>query len=116
MDNERILDKLRKAKVMEADIMTGAPLIICPSNGSQISKKMKKVLKRFKEENKIDVKLCERGGSNIAKSDPLKSPTCSKKDCFHCSAEGGGIAWELCCLCAEIIVNFKTYIYSDQTF
>jgi hypothetical protein len=75
---------------------------------------MKKVLKRFKEEHRIDVKLCERGGSNIgsiAKSDPLKSPTCSKEDCFHCSAEGGGIALELCCLCSEIIVNFKTYIY-----
>ena len=54
---------------------------------------MRKVLKRFKEEHKIDVKLCERGGSklgNIAKSDPLKPPTCSREDCFPCSAEGGG--------------------------
>ena len=59
-----------------------------------LSKKMKKVLKQFKEEHKIDVKLCERGGSNIgsfAKSDPLKPQTCSREDC---SAEGGGIAVE----------------------
>ena len=79
---------------MEEDIVAGAPLIICPSAGDQISKKMKKVLKRFKEEHKVDVKLCERGGSkigNIAKSDPLKPPTFSREDYFPCSAEGGGV-------------------------
>ena len=99
IENEKKrLEKLRKAKLwhqvgMEEDIVGGAPLIICPSTCDQISKKMKNVLKRFKEEHKINVKLCERGGSkigNIAKSDPLKPPTCSREDCFSCSAEGGG--------------------------
>ena len=44
MENERRLEKLRKAKLwhkvgMEEDIVAGAPLIICLSAGDQISNK-----------------------------------------------------------------------------
>ena len=65
--------------------MAGAPLIICPSDGEVISKKMKDVCKIFKNEHNIDVKVFERGGikiGNIAKSDPLSPSNCGRNDCF----------------------------------
>ena len=58
---------------------------------------MKKVCNQFREEHKIDVKICERGGTklgSIAKSDPLKSLVCGRDDCFPCKNEGGGIVVE----------------------
>ena len=76
MVEERRLAKLRKQSTwdFEEGILAGAPLIICPSAGEIISRKMKQVCKIFKEEHKIDVKVFERGGVKIgliAKSDPL---------------------------------------------
>ena len=48
-------------------IMAGAPLIICQSAGDSISKKMNAVCNKFKDEHKIDVKLCECGGPKVGK-------------------------------------------------
>ena len=64
-EEERRLRKLKKKKLWhkagrEENMLAGAPLVICPSDGDQISKKMKKVCKQFKEEHNIDVKICER--------------------------------------------------------
>ena len=59
MENERRLEEVG----MEEDVMADAPLIICPLAGDQIGKKIKNALKRYKIEHKIEVKLCERGGS-----------------------------------------------------
>jgi hypothetical protein len=95
---ERRLDKLKKQSLChkggyEEGVLAGAPLIICPSAGETISKKMKKVCKNFKAEHKIDVKVFERGGvriGTIAKSDPLSTKGCQRVDCFPCSSGGGG--------------------------
>ena len=80
-------------------MLAGAPLIICPSNGDQISKKMRKVCRQFKEEHNIDGKIFERGGTKlglIVKSDPLKPPVCGRGDCFPCANEGGGDCSKSC--------------------
>ena len=107
---------------MEEDILAGAPLITCPSNGDKITKSMKTVCKRFKEEHKIDVKVCERGGSkigNIAKSDPLKPSNCNREDCFPCSKEGGGDCSRSCAAyrmeCLECENSQISAIYHGET-
>ena len=97
MAEERKLSKLKKSKVLhkngtEEEAMAGAPLIIGPSAGEVISKKMKDVCKIFKNEHNIDVKVFERGGiniGNIAKSDPLSPSNCGRNDCFSCTSGGG---------------------------
>ena len=98
MEQERRMDKLRKMKQWHKksgqDGMTaGAPLIICPSAGDEISRKMKLVCKQFKNEHEIDVKVYERGGmkvANLVRSDPLKPGTCGRENCFLCTSGGGG--------------------------
>ena len=65
----------------EEGILAGAPLIICPSAGELVSRKIKQVCKLFKEEHKIDVKVFERGGVKIgliAKPDPLSQKGCDR--------------------------------------
>ena len=55
-------------------MLAGVPLIICPSDGGAILRKMKEISKKFKTEHKIDVKVYERGGvkiGSIAKANPL---------------------------------------------
>ena len=59
-EEERRLIKIQKFKQWhkgeaQAGIVAGAPLIICPSAGDSISKKMKDVCRKFKEEHKIEV-------------------------------------------------------------
>ena len=64
-------------------MLAGAPLIICPLAGDQISKKRKEVCKKFKSENKINVKVCEHGEikmGNTAKPDPLSPSSCKRED------------------------------------
>ena len=90
MSEERRMAKLQKLKQWHKveDGMAGAPLIICPSAGSSVSKQMKLVCQKFKKEHKIDVRLYDRGGNkigNLAKSDPLKRPTCERNSCFPCT-------------------------------
>ena len=67
MEEEKRLAKIQKKKLWhkagrEEKMVAGAPLIICPSAGDHISKRMKKVCAQFKEEHNIDIKVCERGG------------------------------------------------------
>ena len=98
MAEDKKLSKLKKSSLWhksgtEEGAKAGAPLIICPSAGEVISKKMKDVCKIFKNEHNIDVKVFERGGikiGNIAKSDPLSPSTCGRNDCFSCTSGGGG--------------------------
>ena len=100
-------------------MLAEAPLIICPSAGEAISKKMKQVCKIFKAEHKIDVKVFERGGvkiGNIAKSDPLSPKGCQREHCFLCSSGGGGDCSKSCsdygieceeCVISEIKAVFE---------
>ena len=57
---ERRLEKPKKQHEWhkwgkEDGMLAGAPLIICPSDGGAISRKMKEICKMFKDEHKIDV-------------------------------------------------------------
>ena len=101
---ERRLAKLKKSRTWhksgsDEGIMAGAPLIISPSAGESISKKMKDVCKKFQVEHNIDVKVYERGGlkiSNVVKSDPLSPSTCEREDCFPCTSGGKGDCSKSC--------------------
>ena len=94
MVEERKLEKFKKSRIWHRSgaaegVKAGAPLIVCPSAGELISKKMKEVCKNFKAEHNIEVKVFEQGGmkiGTIAKSDPLSSSTCGRKDCFPCTS------------------------------
>ena len=100
----------------------GAPLIIFPTTGGSILKKMKSVCKKFKIEHSIDVKVYERGGlkiGNIAKSDPLSPSTCGKEDCFPCTSGGGGDCRKSCSAyrleCEECEKNDQKAVYEGET-
>ena len=101
---ERRLDKLKKQSLWhkggcEEGLLAGAPLIVCPTAGEAISKKMKQVCKTFKAEHNIDVRVFERGGvkiGSIAKSDSLSQKGCQREDCFPCSSGGGGDCSKSC--------------------
>ena len=59
---ERRLAKLKNLKLwhkggQEEGVLAGSPLIICPSAGDQISKKMKVVCKNFKSEHNHPMKI-----------------------------------------------------------
>ena len=126
-EEERRLGKLKKKKLWhkagrEENMLAGAPLVICPSDGDQISKKMRKVCKQFKEEHNIDVKICERGGrklGSIVKSDPLKPQVCGRGDCFPCSNEGGGDCSKSCAAykleCQECPKSKLSAVYHGET-
>ena len=63
--------KLRKLRQWHksgdrSQLTAGSPLIICPSTGEVISKRMKQVCMLFKKEYNIDVRVYVRGGSKIA--------------------------------------------------
>ena len=103
-------------------MLAGAPLIIYPSAGEAISKKMKQVCKIFKAEHKIDVKVFERGGvkiGNIAKSDPLSPKGCNREDCFPCSSGGGGDCSKSCSAyrieCEECAKSDLKAVYEGET-
>ena len=124
---ERRLDKLKKQSLWhkggyEEGVLAGAPLIICPSAGEAISKKMKKLCKNFKAEHKIDVKVFERGGvriGTIAKSDPLSTKGCQRVDCFPCSSGGGGDCSKSCSAyrieCEECAKTELKAVYEGET-
>jgi hypothetical protein len=124
---ERKLAKFKKSKLwhksgVEEGVAAGAPLIISPSAGELISKKMKEVCKKFKVEHNIDVKVFERGGlkiGNIAKSDPLSPSKCDRNDCFPCTSGGGGDCSKSCAAyrleCEECPKNDLTAVYQGET-
>ena len=127
MAEERRLEKQKKLRLWhksgsEKGVKAGAPLIICPTAGGSISKKMKSVCKMFKLEHSIDVKVYERGGlkiGNIAKSDPLSPSTCGKEDCFPCTSGGGGDCRKSCSAyrleCEECEQNNLKAVYEGET-
>ena len=127
MVEERRLAKLKKLSTWhkgdyEEGILAGAPLIVCPSAGEIISRKMKQVCKMFKEEHKIDVKVFERGGvkiGSIAKSDPLSSKGCDREDCFPCTSGGGGDCSRSCSAysieCEECLKSDLKAVYHGET-
>ena len=103
-------------------MLAGAPLIICPLAGDQISKKRKEVCKKFKSEHKINVKVCERGGikmGNIAKPDPLSPSSCNREDCFPCTSGGGGDCSRSCSSyrveCQECLKSELRAVYEGET-
>ena len=70
MVEEQKLAKFKKSRLWHRSgvaegVKAGAPLIICPSAGEIISKKMKEVCKNFKVEHNIEVKVFERGRMKI---------------------------------------------------
>ena len=127
MADERRLAKLRKLKLwhkggQEQGVLAGAPLIICPSAGEKVSKKMKQVCKKFKVEHLIDVRVFERGGvkiGNIAKPDPLSPKNCGREDCFSCTSGGGGDCSKSCSAyrieCEECPKSNLTAAYEGET-
>ena len=107
---------------LDKGLLAGAPLIICPSAGESISKKMKEVCKKFRVDHNIDVKVYERGGlkvGNIAKSDPLSPSTCERADCFPCTSGGGGDCSKSCSAyrleCQECVKNEMKAVYEGET-
>ena len=94
MAEERKLAKQKKSRLWhksgsEEGVTAGDPLIICPTAGELVSKKVKDLCKKFKAEHNIDIKVYEQGGlkiGNISKSDPLSPSTCEKEDCFPVQA------------------------------
>ena len=104
MAEERRLVKQKKSRLWhkcgsEEGVTAGASLIICPTAGELVSKKMKDVCKKFKAEHNIDIKVYEGGGlkiCNIAKSDPLSPSTCGKEDSIPCTSGGGGVCRKRC--------------------
>ena len=124
---ERRLDKLKKQSLWhkggcEEGLLAGAPLIVCPTAGEAISKKMKQVCKTFKAEHNIDVRVFERGGvkiGSIAKSDPLSQKGCQREDCFPCSSGGGGDCSKSCSAyrieCEECIKSDLRAVYEGET-
>ena len=126
MAEERKLAKFKNSRLcqksgVEEGVKAGAPLIISPSAGEIISKRMKEVCKKFKVEHNIDVKVFERGGlkiGNIAKSDPLRPSTCGRKDCFPCISGGGGDCSRSCAAyrleCKECPKNDLTAVYEGE--
>ena len=104
MVEEQKLAKFKKSRLwhrsgVTEEVKAGAPLIICPSAGEPISKKIKEVCMNFKAAHNIEVKVFERGGmkiSNIAKYEPLSPSTCGRKDCFPCTRGGAGDCSKSC--------------------
>ena len=124
---ERRLEKLKKQHEWhkggkEDGVLAGAPLIICPSDGGAISRKMKEICKKFKAEHKIDVKVFERGGvkmGSIAKADPLSQKGCDRDDCFPCKSGGGGDCSKSCSAyrieCEECKKSDLSAVYEGET-
>ena len=127
MEEERRMAKLKKMKSWhssKADSSTkaGAPLIICPVAGGEVTKMMKEICRMFEKEHNIEVRVFERGGNKIerlVRSDPLRSETCGRPDCFPCISGGGGDCSRSCSAyrvdCQECLSEDLKAIYKGET-
>ena len=70
-----------------------APLIICPQDGSSVTRKMKDICNNFARETNIHVKVVTRGGNKLtsnSKSNPLRKGECGRENCMVCTTGGIG--------------------------
>jgi hypothetical protein len=75
-----------------------APLILDPTKGGTLAKKLDEICKRETKISGLRIKVVERGGqrlSSVCGSNPTKTPGCKRENCIICNGENPGQCAEL---------------------
>jgi hypothetical protein len=99
-----------------------APLIMNPTPGGELGKKIRVICEEVGEESGIRVKPVERGGEKLrrlCKSNPLGSKECGREKCLICKSGKTGRCYENSagyrCICLGCKAVGKKAVYEGET-